>query len=106
MSTAYSNADKREIEETIYESPHDPHTIINCVETLSNETLNQMTEKLQVHIVKDTAISHIHQKSPNWLVPTRDWREPKPQHSPLFYVFVPVEVFHVGFGFLRFSIPR
>lgn len=50
VSTAYCNADRRDVEETVYPSPHDPATIRNLIETLSPEGLTQLTEKLLVSI--------------------------------------------------------
>lgn len=48
VSTAYSNADKRDIDETVYEPPHDPSTIINCVDALPQEAVKLLSEKLLV----------------------------------------------------------
>ena len=48
MSTAYSNADKQEVDEMVYTPPHDPQSIINCIETLPPDAVNALTEKLIV----------------------------------------------------------
>ncbi|XP_017783692.1 PREDICTED: putative fatty acyl-CoA reductase CG5065 [Nicrophorus vespilloides] len=46
VSTAYSNADKKEIDEIVYKPPFDPYSIINCVENLPQEALDLLAEKL------------------------------------------------------------
>lgn len=48
VSTAYSNADKRDVEEIVYDPPHDPSTIINCVDALPQEAVQLLSEKLLV----------------------------------------------------------
>ncbi|RZF39187.1 hypothetical protein LSTR_LSTR014673 [Laodelphax striatellus] len=46
VSTAYSNADKRVIEEEVYPPPADPEGIMHCCETLSEYTLDHLSEVL------------------------------------------------------------
>lgn len=46
VSTAFSNADKKDIEEMVYKPPYDPKSIINCVENLPQEALDVLESKL------------------------------------------------------------
>ncbi|XP_014476194.1 PREDICTED: putative fatty acyl-CoA reductase CG5065 isoform X2 [Dinoponera quadriceps] len=46
VSTAYSNADRREINETIYSTQVKPHTVIDMCENLDDETMNIIEKKL------------------------------------------------------------
>jgi len=46
VSTAYSNADKKDVEEIVYDPPHDPRAIINCIETLPSDAIKLITQKL------------------------------------------------------------
>lgn len=48
VSTAYSNADKNDVEEIVYDPPHDPRSIINCIETLPPDAIKLITQKLIV----------------------------------------------------------
>lgn len=47
VSTAYSNADKKEIDEVVYTPPFDPDSIIKCVDTLPLETINVIADRIQ-----------------------------------------------------------
>lgn len=51
MSTAYSNADRRDVDEIVYNPPYDPNVIISCIDALPNEAIELLTEKLLVRIV-------------------------------------------------------
>lgn len=48
VSTAYSNADRRDIEEAVYNPPYDPASIINCMEALPADAIELLSEKLLV----------------------------------------------------------
>lgn len=48
VSTAYSNADKKEVEEIVYPPPHDPQSIINCIEALPADAIEFLQSKLLV----------------------------------------------------------
>lgn len=47
VSTAYSNADKMTIQETVYKPPGDPDYVINCCLKMSEEDLQKVGRKLQ-----------------------------------------------------------
>ncbi|XP_044739879.1 putative fatty acyl-CoA reductase CG5065 [Chrysoperla carnea] len=47
VSTAYSNADKREIQETVYTPVHDPRVILECIESLPNDVVSVISEKIK-----------------------------------------------------------
>lgn len=47
MSTAYSNADKSEVLEIVYPPPADPECVIQCCNTLSDDALAVVAQKLQ-----------------------------------------------------------
>ncbi|XP_065159367.1 putative fatty acyl-CoA reductase CG5065 [Atheta coriaria] len=47
VSTAYSNSDKDNVDEVVYEPPANPYHMIRCAETLSDEAMSQL-EKLVV----------------------------------------------------------
>lgn len=48
VSTAYSNADKKDVEEIVYAPPHDPQSIINCIEALPADAVEFLQSKLLV----------------------------------------------------------
>jgi len=47
VSTAYSNADKSEILEIVYPPPADPECVIQCCNTLNDDALAVVAQKLQ-----------------------------------------------------------
>lgn len=51
ISTAYSNADKQDVEEMVYPPPHDPNTIINCIDALPMEAIKHLEDKLLVSLI-------------------------------------------------------
>ncbi|XP_031330549.1 putative fatty acyl-CoA reductase CG5065 [Photinus pyralis] len=46
VSTAYSNADRSDVEEVVYTPAIDPQSIINCMETLPPEVIKLIADKL------------------------------------------------------------
>ncbi|KAF5281903.1 hypothetical protein FQR65_LT14487 [Abscondita terminalis] len=46
VSTAYSNADRREVEEVVYRPELDPNSIINCMENLPPDVIKLIAQKL------------------------------------------------------------
>ncbi|XP_056647090.1 putative fatty acyl-CoA reductase CG5065 [Diorhabda sublineata] len=46
VSTAFSNSDKENIEETVYETPYDPEEIFNIIDNLSDYDLQVYTKRL------------------------------------------------------------
>ncbi|GJQ85954.1 hypothetical protein Trydic_g21802 [Trypoxylus dichotomus] len=47
VSTAYSNADRREIEEQVYKPPFDPKSLLNCIDVLPDEALDILISKVK-----------------------------------------------------------
>lgn len=47
MSTAYSNSDKRDVDEQVYKPPHDPMSIINIVDNISDDAAELLWPQLQ-----------------------------------------------------------
>ena len=47
VSTAYSNADKSEVLEVVYPPPADPEHVIQICQTLNDEALEVVTQRLQ-----------------------------------------------------------
>ncbi|KAI4454750.1 male sterility protein 2-related [Holotrichia oblita] len=47
VSTAYSNADKREIEETVYKPTFDSRSLLNCIDILPDEALEILMKKIK-----------------------------------------------------------
>ena len=45
VSTAYANCDKKEIGETVYPPPADPHKLMECVDWMDEDLLNSITDK-------------------------------------------------------------
>ena len=48
MSTAYSNADKTNIEEIVYKPPFDPKTFINLINKVPNDVAETLVKKMMV----------------------------------------------------------
>lgn len=46
MSTAYSNADKRKVEEAVYPPPADPQQIIQLCQTLPEQTIEDLKKSM------------------------------------------------------------
>ncbi|XP_025837497.1 putative fatty acyl-CoA reductase CG5065 [Agrilus planipennis] len=46
VSTAYSNADKRDIQEIVYNPTRDPEALLNCIDALPENILDEITDKL------------------------------------------------------------
>jgi len=46
VSTAYSNADKKEVEEMVYKPPYDPNSIINCIENFPDDAIDVLESKI------------------------------------------------------------
>ncbi|XP_022907146.1 putative fatty acyl-CoA reductase CG5065 [Onthophagus taurus] len=46
VSTAYSNADKNDVEETVYKPPFDPRSLINCIEFLPEAALKTLEKEV------------------------------------------------------------
>lgn len=47
VSTAYSNADKQTIQESVYKPPGDPSFVINCCQKMSEDQLGDLSRRLQ-----------------------------------------------------------
>lgn len=47
VSTAYSNADKMTIQESVYKPPADPGFVINCCQKMSEDDLREMGRRMQ-----------------------------------------------------------
>lgn len=47
VSTAYSNADKSTIQESVYKPPADPEFVINCCQKMSEDDLREMGRRMQ-----------------------------------------------------------
>ncbi|XP_026821812.1 putative fatty acyl-CoA reductase CG5065 [Rhopalosiphum maidis] len=47
VSTAYSNADKATIQESVYKPPADPGFVINCCQKMSEDDLREMGRRMQ-----------------------------------------------------------
>nr|CAD7432954.1 unnamed protein product [Timema monikensis] len=47
VSTAYSNADKKDVHEVVYPPPADPESVIQCCQTLSDDALEIVAERLR-----------------------------------------------------------
>lgn len=47
VSTAYSNADKPTIQESVYQPPGDPDFVINCCQNMSEIDLRDMSRRMQ-----------------------------------------------------------
>ncbi|KDR11037.1 putative fatty acyl-CoA reductase CG5065 [Zootermopsis nevadensis] len=47
VSTAYSNADKKEVLETVYPPPADPECVIQCCHTMTDDALEVVAQRLQ-----------------------------------------------------------
>ncbi|XP_046979585.1 putative fatty acyl-CoA reductase CG5065 isoform X1 [Schistocerca americana] len=47
VSTAYSNADRREVREVVYRPPADPARVIQCCDALSDDALDVVSQYLQ-----------------------------------------------------------
>lgn len=47
VSTAYSNADKPTIQESVYKPPGDPEFVINCCQKMSEDDLRVMGGRMQ-----------------------------------------------------------
>ena len=45
VSTAYANCDRKEVAETIYPPPADPHKMMDCVDWMGEELLESITPK-------------------------------------------------------------
>lgn len=46
VSTAFSNSDKRVVEEKVYKPKYDAHAVINLVENLPDEVVESLSSKL------------------------------------------------------------
>lgn len=47
VSTAYSNADKPTIQESVYKPPNDPGFVINCCQKMSEDDLRDLGRRMQ-----------------------------------------------------------
>nr|CAD7200385.1 unnamed protein product [Timema douglasi] len=47
VSTAYSNADKKDVHEVVYPPPANPESVIQCCQTLSDDALEIVAERLR-----------------------------------------------------------
>lgn len=47
VSTAYSNADKPTIQESVYKPPADPTFVFNCCQKMSEDDLREMGRRMQ-----------------------------------------------------------
>lgn len=53
VSTAYSNADKANIEEIVYKPPFDPQTFINLINKVPNDVAEALVKKMMVRKINN-----------------------------------------------------
>lgn len=53
VSTAYSNADKREVREGVYIPPLDPRVLLECVDSLPNDVISSISKKILVSSITE-----------------------------------------------------
>ncbi|CAH0385057.1 unnamed protein product [Bemisia tabaci] len=91
VSTAYSNADKREIQEVVYSPPGNPNHVMECCENMPQEMLDLIAERIQKNHPNTYTVT---KAMAEWLVAeqartlptaivrpsivTAAWREPMP----------------------------